>query len=118
MDADKTTYAPFVLLEYDHKPGTYCLMLSDDHMAEVMEVFDQNGRYGNGYGWADVTIGMIRNEAPDLEKRIDFDPEAGTFVACGEDLEALQQLGEMLSEAFANRIRLAKLVTHAPWEWD
>ena len=31
---EPTKYAPLILFEYDHEPGNYCLMLSDNHMIE------------------------------------------------------------------------------------
>jgi hypothetical protein len=115
---DDKTYAPLVLFEYDHKPGHYCLMLTDNHMVDVMDVFEENGRYGNGYGWTDVAVAAIRQEAPAIEGKVDFDPEAGMFVAFGEDLDALQQLGRILSGAFADKEQLGPLVASAPYEWD
>lgn len=35
MNRDDSSYRPFVLFEYDYKPGTHCLMLSDDRMVLV-----------------------------------------------------------------------------------
>ena len=115
---EREAYAPLVLFEYDDNPGNYCLMLSDHKMVDVMHVFEENGRYGNGYGWADVALCAIRENAPDLEDRMGMDPEAGTFVAYGEDLEALQKLGELLRDAFDDHAKLAHLVANAPWEYD
>lgn len=115
---DKTTYAPLVLFEYDHDPGNYCLMLSDSKMVEVIDVFQANGREGGGYAWTDVAVQAIRTHSPELESKMGFDPEAGTFVAYGEDLEALKELGKLLSDAFADEAKLGELVAAAPWEWD
>ncbi len=118
MFDDRTSYAPLVLFEYDHKPGHYCLMLTDNHMVDVLDVFEANGREANGYGWADVALGVIRAEAPELEARMGMDPEAGMYVAYGEDLDALKALGALLHGAFHDHARLAALVKQAPWEYD
>lgn len=115
---DRETYAPLILFEYDDNPGNYCLLLSDNHMVDVMDVFEENGRYGNGYGWADVALCAMRENAPELEERMGIDPEAGMFVAYGEDLEALQKLGELLRDAFHDKAKLAHLAANAPWEYD
>lgn len=115
---ERTKYAPLILFEYDHEPGKYCLMLSDDHMIEHDELFEANGREPSGYGWADVALQVIRTRAPALEARLGMDPEAGTFVAYGSDLEALQQLGALLHEAFHDPAILGPLVKDAPWEHD
>lgn len=118
MSRDAETYAPFVLFEYDHKPGTHCLMLSDSAMVDVADVFEDNGREGNGYGWADVAVQVVRTQAAELEGRFRMDPEAGTFVAFGENRDALEKLGALLHTAFHDRKRLSKLVADAPYEWD
>lgn len=112
------TYEPFVLFEYRHKPGTFGLMLSDDRMIEVVDVFEEHGREGNGYAWSDVAIQAVRKHAPDLEGRFQVDPEAGTFAAFGEDREVLKELGALLQEAFYDPAKLGELVAAAPYEWD
>jgi hypothetical protein len=112
---ERTRYAPLILFEYDHEPGTYCLMLSD---GECGDVFEANGRDSTGYGWADVALQVIRTRAPELEARLEMDPEAGTFVAFGSDLEALQQLGTLLHEAAHDPAILGPLVKNAPFEYD
>lgn len=119
MYDERTTWAPLVLFEYDHKPGNYCLMLSDRHMVGAAEaVFTANGREGNGYGWSDVALQAIRTQAPELEQRVSMDPEAGTFVAYGADLPALQELAKLLHQAFHDAAVLGPLVAGAPYEYD
>ena len=118
MLSDDTTYAPLQLFEYDHNPGNYCLMLSDSKMGATWEVFEANGREGHGYGWTDVALGLIRAGSPELEARVGFDPEAGMFVAYGDDLEALRAVGAILRDVFHDHARLAEAVKAAPWEYD
>ena len=118
MIDERTKYAPLILFEYDHEPGTYCLLLSDDHMIEHDALFEANGRSANGYGWSDVALQVIRTRAPALEERLEMDPESGTFVAYGPDLAALEQLGALLHEAFHDPAILGPLVKDAPWEYD
>jgi hypothetical protein len=118
MVEETLQYAPFKLFEYDHKPGHYCLMLSDDSMETHMDLFDSNDRYGNGYAWADVAVYAMRSQSPKLEAVIDMDPEAGTFVAFGADLAALRGLAKLLSGAFHKPKQLADWVKNAPYEWD
>ena len=115
--SDKQTYAPLSLFEYSHDPGHYCLMLSDHHMVKVEEVFEANGQYGNGYGWTGVARQAIRVHAAALADRIEFDSEAGTFVAHGRDLDALRRLGGWLRDAFHDRDQLVPLVRDGDPEW-
>jgi hypothetical protein len=118
MLRDDATYAPLRLFEYDHEPGTYCLMLTDEHAAPVEAVFAAHDREPGGYGWADVAIHWIRTSAPELEDRLGLDPEAGMFVAHGKDLAALQALGAALRDAYHDHTRLDALVAAAPYEYD
>ncbi|WP_067687656.1 immunity 51 family protein [Nocardia jejuensis] len=114
---DRETFAPLVFFEYDHKPGNYCLMLSDNHMVEVEEAFAERGYEGNGYGWAGVARTAVESRLPEAAARIGFDPEAGMFVAYGEDAEALRRLGSIMREAFENRSTLDELLAAGDPEW-
>ncbi|WP_067824351.1 immunity 51 family protein [Nocardia inohanensis] len=114
---DRETYAPLRFFEYDHRPGSFCLMLSDTHMIEVDDVFTARGHEGNGYSWTGVAEVIVRLRAPELEGRMGFDPEAGTFVAYGEDEAALRQLGAHLRQAFSDRTLLGELIEAGKEEW-
>ena len=118
MSINQKHFLPFQLFEYDHQPGEYCLQLSDTHMLEKEELFSDNGRYGNGYGWSDVAVYAMRSQDPSLESKINLNPEAGTFVAFGKNLSALQKLAQLLFEAYNNPQTLAEWVSKAPYEWD
>lgn len=117
---ERAAYAPLVLFEYPHDPGHYSLMLSDASMVSppILGAFESHGRESTGYGWADVALAAIRRNAPELETRLGMDPEAGMFVAHGQDLEALQKLGRLLAAAHADPKALGELVAIAPWEND
>ena len=114
---DRETYAPLVFFEYDHRPGSYCLMLTDDRMFAVDEVFEAAGQQNGGYGWEAVARSAVRSRAPQLEGRFHYDPEAGMFVAYGEDPAALRELGALLSGAFADRSALRELIDAADPDW-
>ncbi|MFB7722916.1 MULTISPECIES: Imm51 family immunity protein [unclassified Nocardia] len=114
---DRETFAPLVFFEYDHNPGNYCLMLSDSHMVELEEVFAESGYECGGYAWAGVARSAVATRAPELDGKFGLDPEAGTFVAYGEDAEALRRLGLLLREAFQERAVLAELIASGDPEW-
>lgn len=114
---ERKAYAPLQLFEYDHDPGHYCLMLSDRFMVEVSEPFEAAGYEGGGYDWNGVA--MQAGREADVHTRFRTDPEAGTFVAYGTDLEALQILGAALKVAFDDPKRLAALIAAAdPNDFD
>lgn len=114
---DKTTYAPFIFFEYDHKPGSYCLMLSDTHMFDAEAPFAAAGHEPSGYSWEAVARAAVATRAPELAGRVSFDPEAGMFVAYGTDPEALKALGALLHTAFHTPATLTALVTAADPAW-
>lgn len=107
---DQTTYAPLRLAEYEHERGLYHLMLTDDAMVAVMDVFERCGRYGNGYGWEGVAHSAVRSHAPDIADGLEYDPEAGTFLVRSRDLAALQRLAALLAAAFHSADRLTDLI--------
>lgn len=105
---------PLRLIE--SKPGYFSLLLYDGTMTEVMDVFEEQGRYGNGYGWETVARAALLLDALDgIGDRFDgFDSEAGMFCAIGDDEEALRELGLVLAAAFHDRAKLADLITTLP----
>ncbi|MFF0295232.1 immunity 51 family protein [Kitasatospora sp. NPDC004615] len=114
---DREMYAPLRFFEYDHRPGSYCLLLSDDRMVAVDEVFEAAGQPNGGYSWEAVARSAVRSRAPHLEGRFGYDPEAGMFVAYGEDAAALRELGALLSGAFHDRPTLRELIDAAEPDW-
>lgn len=114
---DKTTYAPLTLLEYDHEPGSYCLMMADADWDDAVDVFEECGAYGNGYGWEGVARQAVRAHVPDIVDQVAFDSEGGTFVAHSADLNSLRRLGEVMQNAVRDRGLLAELIRGAEPEW-
>ncbi|MGW5105618.1 immunity 51 family protein [Nocardia sp. NPDC004123] len=114
---DRESFAPLVFFEYDHKPGHYCLMLSDNHMLATEPVFAEFGYDGNGYGWAGVARSAVAAQEAGVGERVSFDPEAGTFVAYGQDAPALRALGALLRDALADPAVLRELIAAGDPEW-
>lgn len=67
----------------------------------------------NGYFWEGIVEIIVRTEAPDLDGRFDSDPEAGAYVAYGEDRVALERLGTLLSRIANDASLLRALVAKA-----
>jgi len=74
----------------------------DDRVREL-------GHEPNGEFWTGLAQFLISTDAPTLEGRFDYDPEAGTFIAFGRDRAALENLGALLA-AVANDTERAKAV--------
>jgi hypothetical protein len=107
--------APLKFFEYDHKPGSYCLLLTDFDGAQP--TFERLGIEGGGYSWEGVARSAIRTHSPDLADRLKFDPEAGMFVAYGTDAAALKKLGQLLAQALHDPKELERLVRAADPDW-
>ena len=115
---DTAELAPLTMFEYDHKPGHFCLMLTDSSMVgAVEEPFQAAGFESNGYAWAGVARAAIQAHAPRLDGRMGFDPEAGMFVAYGTDPQALRELGLLLRRALDEPPFLAALISTGDPEW-
>ena len=117
-DADQhADLAPFTLFETS--PQSSSLILSDDHMLALSDVFAEHDHEGGGYDWDTVARTALRLQAPHLEGRVKFDPEAGMFCAYGPDQAALRELGEVLVGVYRDRASLAELIAAAdPGDWD
>jgi hypothetical protein len=111
------TLDPLVLFEYDHRPGSYCLMMSDSDMGPADDVFEECGQNSNGYGWEGVARSALRVRAPELVDRVSFDSEAGTFVAHAEDPEVLRSLGALLQRAWQDESLLRQFIEAGDPEW-
>lgn len=107
--------APLKFFEYDHKPGSYCLMLTD--FDPTLPTFERLGFEGGGYSWEGVARSAIRVHSPDLADRLKFDPEGSMFVAHGSDAAALKKLGRLLAQAFHDPKELERLVRAADPDW-
>jgi hypothetical protein len=112
-----TDLDPFDLAEDEDDAGHYSLIMGDVDMLDVMDVFEENGYYGNGYGWEGVARSAVANHAPEIADLVDYDPEAGMFVAFGTDLPALERLAVLLHRAFHDRTFLGELLRAGDPEW-
>lgn len=117
MYRDDTTWAPFLLFQYESGDG-YSLILSDGKMGPCEAPLAAAGRDPGGYTWADIAVHLMRSQAPGLPGRLGLDPEAGMFCAYGKDLEALQRLAGLLHGVFHDPKALEAVAKAAPWEYD
>ena len=71
------------------QPGAFSLLLNEGETS-VDELIEDLGHTANGYFWTGVARWLVTYEAPALEGRFDYDPEAGMFCAYGDDHVALE----------------------------
>ena len=108
---------PLRISEDQRHPGLYRLILEDDAMAKVMDVFDEVGHYGHGHNWEAVARQVLRAHAPECVGLVDYEPEPDRFVAFGRDRPALQRLGELLARALREREFLEQSLRDAEDDW-
>lgn len=113
---DRTTFAPFLLLEYP--TGGYGLVLFDGAMEQVEDVFVAAGAEANGHGWEALAESVVRHRFPDSADDLHVTSEAGTFAVDSESLDALRKLGGVLHSAFHDRALLSTLVRDLDAEPD
>ncbi|HSD87602.1 MAG TPA: Imm51 family immunity protein [Kofleriaceae bacterium] len=94
MKPDKAAFEPGILV--DHGEGRYSLTY--DKFPNFSNVFDPKGLQGGGYTWHGLVATLMTETAPDALEAIDFDPEAGMFVAVSEDLDALMEVAKALRQ--------------------
>ncbi|MGX6603419.1 Imm51 family immunity protein [Micromonosporaceae bacterium Da 78-11] len=94
------------------EPGSYSLWL-DAGTTPVDGDVEELGHEPNGYFWEGVARWLVRTEAPALDGRFSYDPEAGAFCAYGTDREALADLAGRLNAVTSDGDRLRQLITEA-----
>ena len=105
---------PFELFETT--PGSWSLVLRDAHFGVPSEVFEAAGAEGNGYDWASIALALVERDAEHLVGRFGMDPEAGMFVAYGADPAVLEELGNLLVQAYLDPDLLTGLAAIAEWD--
>jgi hypothetical protein len=109
-------FRPFVLLGPSEASTGWQLLLADS--ASPIEVFEPEGRSGNGYAWDSVARVAIR-AFPEHADAIEFDSESGTFVAMSEQKAPLIALGAALLRLLENPAELRTVIRSVPEEdWD
>lgn len=104
---------PLSLIET--KPGHFSLLLNAGE-TPVDEVIGELGHEPNGYFWEGIAQLLVRAEAPHLQGRFGYDPEAGMFCAYGTDRGALEELATHMAPAATDAVRIRSIVTEAEAE--
>jgi hypothetical protein len=113
---ERQAIAPFFLVEPDEPGARYDLCLADAY--SPLELFEEEGHSGNGYAWDSVARVALGELGIDAET-IDFDSEAGTFVALSHSRDNLVTLGRALAALLRDERALRKAIRSVPEEdWD
>jgi len=75
-----STY-PFLVSEDDDQITIQVATESDEIMGKYVPLFEEFTYSGNGYTWEGLIMQLLEKENPAILDEIEFDSEAGTFVA-------------------------------------
>jgi len=115
LETDRT-FAPFVLLSPSEHSDSWTLLLADAY--SPADTFEEQGHSGNGYSWDSVARVALR-DFPEHVATIEFDSEAGTFVAMSEDKASLVALGGALKRLLDDEEALRTAIRAVPEDdWD
>lgn len=90
-------------------PGRFSLLLVVG-TTQVDELIEELGHEPNGYFWEGVAQLLVRTQAPELNGRFAYDPEAGMFCAYGNDRPALETLGALIAAVATDAARVRELL--------
>ncbi|GIH03903.1 hypothetical protein Rhe02_19700 [Rhizocola hellebori] len=104
---------PLKLIETN--PGKYSLLL-DAGTTSVDGLVEELGHEPGGYFWEGVAQLLVSTQAPGLEGRFSYDPEASMFCAYGQDRLALEQLATLMAAVANDADRMRELIELADAE--
>jgi Immunity protein 51 len=104
---------PLKLIETD--PGKYSLLLNAG-TTPVDDLIEELGHEPGGYFWQGVAQLLVSTQAPALEGRFSYDPEASMFCAYGQDRVALEQLATLMATVANDADRMRDLIELAAAE--
>lgn len=102
-------FAPCRLV--DHEDGTFSLLFTD--FAPTAATFEECDRDGGGYDWHGVVDALVRQHAPKLKRKLQYDPEGSMFAVVSKDKDALRRVAELIRMAVADSAVLKDAIERA-----
>ncbi len=81
----------------DQEDGSYSLCF--DRFELVGDALEARELQGGGYTWHAIVEALVRTHTPELEGAVNYDPEAGMFVAYGRSREVLKTVAALIRRA-------------------
>lgn len=104
----KNGIAPFYWVEQSYG-ASVCLDVGDEYLQEVFDTRYEEGFIGNGYDWSSLAQAFLNEKCPELQEKIDFDPEADMFCAYSKDKDALADFISGFQKACEDRALILDL---------
>lgn len=83
----KKDITPFFWVQYEE--GASVCLNAGEYLQEVFDTRADEGFEGSGYDWGSLAQVFLDEKCPDLQGKINFDPEGDMFCAYFKDKEAL-----------------------------
>lgn len=108
------TIAPFFWVE--QVGGASVGLETGTYLQDVFATRAAEGFEGNGYDWNSLAEVFLREQAPSLRSKLQFESEAGMFSVYSRDLSALRKFIYAFKEACEDRERIQDLFRQATLE--
>ena len=102
---------PFFWVEHE-KSASACLSVGE-YLQEVFDTRADEGFEGSGYDWGSLAQVFLEEKCPDLQGKIDFDPEGSMFCAYSRDKDSLAYFILRFKEACEDRALISDLFSRA-----
>jgi len=99
------SFFPFIL----YKDGSYMVSVETDEMKvynTYAPIFQKYNYDGSGYNWAALIKLILRNENPDLEMHLQFDPEGGGFYSFADSEKSQRLFANFISKIFNDTLKI------------
>lgn len=93
--------------------GASVCLEAGEYLQSLFETRAEEGFLGNGYDWASLAQVFLQERLPQLQERIEFDPEAGMFSAYSSDTDALRTFILDFQAACQDQALIADLFSRA-----
>jgi hypothetical protein len=96
--------------------ASVCLTVGEEYLQDIFDARAEDGFIGNGYDWASLAHKFLNEKYPELQEKIDFDPEAGMFCAYSEDKEALADFIHLFKNACEDKAFISDIFRRVEWD--
>ena len=104
---------PFTLQNDNGRFGIVADVQDHSLYPKYSDLFAKHGYEGNGYCWTGMIEQLLEQKAPELLKKLEFEPEKGAFYAYAKSDADRQQFIQIISPVFSNLKTLEDFIKSA-----
>ena len=107
----KEDIAPFFWVDHE-ETASVCLDVGT-YLQEVFDSRADDGFEGSGYDWGSLAQVFLDEKCPELQEKVDFDPEGSMFCAYAKDKVALVEFIQQFKQVCEDRALILDLFSRA-----